>query len=101
MRQAQTAVGAPKVSEPTEASISTLEVSPMASVDELYRAGLAFSTGKGVEIDLIRAHQFFNLAALKGSISAKECRKELAGMMSTDEVAKAQRAAREWLAKAN
>jgi hypothetical protein len=40
---------------------------------------------------------WFNLAASRGSQPAKEWRRELAGMMSKDEIAKAQRAAREWL----
>ena len=40
---------------------------------------------------------WFNLAASRGSESAKECRRELADMMSRDLVAEAQRRAREWL----
>jgi hypothetical protein len=40
---------------------------------------------------------WFNLAAVRGSEAAKECRRELADQMSKDEVAQAQRAAREWL----
>jgi uncharacterized protein len=40
---------------------------------------------------------WFNLAAVRGSEAAKECRRELAEMLSKDEVAQALRAAREWL----
>jgi TPR repeat protein len=81
--------------------VASLEVGPDASVDELYRAGLAYSTGRGVGIDLIRAHQYFNLAASRGSEIAKACRKELADAMTPTEVKTAQRAAREWLSRAN
>ena len=34
--------------------------------DDLYRAGLAFATGTGTEINLIEAHKWFNLAAARG-----------------------------------
>lgn len=101
MAKAAMAVDAPKASETVVTAAENLELSAFATVDELYRAGLAFSIGKGVEVDLIRAHQYFNLAALKGSASARECRSELAGLMSAADLQKAQRAAREWLAKAN
>ena len=39
----------------------------------------------------------FNLAAMRGSVEAKVYRKELACEMASDEVAEAQRQAREWL----
>lgn len=65
--------------------------------DGLYKLGLVYSTGSGDEVDLVEAHKWFNLAALRGSDAAKECRKELADQMTTSEVAAAQRAAREWL----
>jgi len=63
--------------------------------ENLYKLGLIYSTGQGV--DLVQAHMWFNLAATRGSEAAKECRRELADMMSKDEIAQAQRAAREWL----
>lgn len=63
--------------------------------EDLYKLGLIYSTGQ--EIDLIQAHMWFNLAAARGSEAAKDCRRELSDMMSKDEIAQAQRAAREWL----
>ena len=45
--------------------------------------------------------KFFNLAATRGHREAKLCRQEMAEMMSSTEVLKAQRAAREWMKKAN
>ena len=63
--------------------------------DNLYKLGLIYSTGQ--ELDLVQAHMWFNLAAARGSDAAKECRRELADMMSRDDVAVAQKRAREWL----
>ena len=65
--------------------------------EELYQAGLVYATGLNVEIDLIAAHKWFNLAALRGSDEAKIQRAEMADMMSTDEVKQALQSAREWL----
>ena len=72
-----------------------------ASAEELYRVALAYSEGLDVAVDLVSAHKFFNLAATRGHREAKLCRQEMADMMSTAEIQKAQRAAREWIKKAN
>ncbi len=72
-----------------------------ASAEELYRVGLVYSTGSGVDLDYVLAHKFFNLAALRGYQDAKVSRKELSEYMSSDEIAEAQKAAREWLKLAN
>lgn len=69
-----------------------------SSCDALYDLGLIYSTGRGVEVDLVVAHKWFNLAAVRGSTAAKQCRAELALEMAPAEVAEAQRQAREWLA---
>ena len=65
--------------------------------DNLYKLGLIYSTGQGGAVDYVQAHMWFNLAASRGSDAAKECRRELADMMSRDDVAQAQKRAREWL----
>ena len=71
---------------------------PDASGDELFRMGLLYSTGQGgAPRDYVSAHMLFNLAAMRGSMEAKIYRKELSQEMASDEVAEAQRAAREWL----
>lgn len=71
---------------------------PDMSGDELFRLGLMYSTGQGgAPVDLISAHMIFNLAAMKGSVEAKIYRRELSQEMDRDEVAEAQRAARQWL----
>lgn len=72
---------------------------PQATGDELFRLGLLYSTGQGgAPLDYVSAHMLFNLAAMRGSVEAKLYRKELSQEMASEEVAEAQRAAREWLA---
>ncbi len=74
---------------------------PKSSGDELFRMGLLYSTGQGgAPLDYICAHMLFNLAALRGSIEAKVYRKEISQEMGVDDIAEAQRQAREWLARA-
>ena len=69
-------------------------------VKALYDLGIAYSTGSGgVDVDLIEAHKWFNLAALNGSLQAQECRADIAEEMSAREIAEAQRQARAWLAE--
>ena len=67
------------------------------AVDALFELGMMYSTGRDVEPDLITAHKWFNLAALRGNKAALEYRKELAHEMSQFDVAEAQRRAREWM----
>jgi TPR repeat protein len=63
----------------------------------LYQLGLCYSTGQGVELDLVRAHKYFNLAAMKGVAEARLWRAELAQQMTSNDIAEAQRLARLWL----
>jgi TPR repeat protein len=66
--------------------------------DELFRMGLLYSTGQGgAPLDYVSAHMLFNLAAMRGSVEAKLYRRELSREMDNEEVAEAQRAARNWL----
>jgi TPR repeat protein len=63
-----------------------------------YDLGIVYSTGaSGVEIDMIEAHKWFNLAAMWGSEAAQQCRADIAEDMTAREVAEAQRAARAFL----
>ena len=69
-------------------------------VQALYELGVAYSTGSGgVEVDLVEAHKWFNLAALNGDERSQECRAEIAEEMTAREIAEAQREARAWLAE--
>ncbi len=69
------------------------------AADALYRLGLIYSTGQGAPVDLVQAHMWFNLAALRGLPAAREQRKELADQMTEAQVAAALKAAREWMGR--
>ena len=62
--------------------------------------GVAFSTGSnGAACDLVEAHKWFNLAALRGHEEAPHCRADVSDEMTAREIAEAQRRARQWLAE--
>jgi TPR repeat protein len=67
------------------------------SGDMLFELGMMHSVGRDVPVDLIAAHKWFNLAAVKGNAEAIRLRREIANQMSDAEIAVAQRAARDWL----
>jgi uncharacterized protein len=67
--------------------------------ETLFELGIAYSTGsRGVEMDLIEAHKWFNLACAAGSIEAQDMRAEIADEMTAREIVEAQKMARAWLA---
>ncbi|HEX8446533.1 MAG TPA: hypothetical protein VF649_07960 [Sphingomonas sp.] len=67
-------------------------------IDAYFDLGMAYSSGTGgIEIDLVEAHKWFNLAALGGSRRGQECRAEIAEDMTAREIGNAQKAARAWL----
>jgi hypothetical protein len=65
--------------------------------DTLFDLGMRYSVGDSVPVDLISAHKWFNLAAIKGNADATRLRREIADQMSETEIAAAQRAARDWM----
>jgi TPR repeat protein len=68
-----------------------------AAGDMLFELGMMYSVGREAPVDLIAAHKWFNLAAVKGNADAVRLRREVANQMSEVEIATAQRAARDWL----
>jgi uncharacterized protein len=68
-----------------------------AAGDMLFELGMMYSVGRDAPVDLIAAHKWFNLAAVKGNAEAIRLRREIASQMSDAEIATAQRAARDWL----
>jgi uncharacterized protein len=70
----------------------------MLAGESLLSLGLMYSSGRSVEANLIEAHKWFNIAALRGSADAVGLRAEIAREMSRADVADAQRRARDWLA---
>ena len=78
--------------------VETVEVAPAGGMpDALFELGMTHSVGREGAIDLVAAHKWFNLSALRGNEEAKRYRMEIAGEMSKAEIAEAQRQAREWL----
>ncbi|KZL05814.1 hypothetical protein ACQU0X_09835 [Pseudovibrio ascidiaceicola] len=69
----------------------------ICEVESLLRRGLDAASGKAGACDLIEAHKWFNLAAMRGSTQAVRYRREVSQEMSNMEIAEAQRAARDWL----
>jgi TPR repeat protein len=68
-----------------------------ANADSFFELGMMYSIGRSVPADLVSAHKWFNIAALRGSKDAVRLRQEIAAQMSETEIAAAQRAARAWL----
>jgi len=69
----------------------------MLAGEALMSLGLMYSTGRSVEPDLVEAHKWFNIAALRGCSEAVALRSEVAREMSRADIADAQRRARDWL----
>ena len=77
---------------------SRLADAARGDMDACYDLGMVYSSGTaGIDIDLIEAHKWFNLAAVAGSEAAQACRSEIAEDMTAREIAEAKRAARAWL----
>jgi TPR repeat protein len=73
------------------------QVSPASSAETMFELGLLYCLGRGVEMDLVTAHKWFNIAAMRGCVAAKEYRTEICRDMTAKQIAEAQRSAREWI----
>ena len=72
-------------------------VDASAFPDVLFERGLYWASGRSGVVNLVAAHKWFNLAAVKGRADAIQMRREVAEMMSEVEIATAQREARTWM----
>jgi TPR repeat protein len=72
-------------------------ISGEVRADILCDMGLMYATGRDCPIDMVEAHKWLNIAAIKGSDRAAALRTELTSNMSKSELAKALRQAREWM----
>jgi len=72
-------------------------VEASAIPDLLFERGLYWASGRSGVVNLVAAHKWFNLAALKGRTDAIPMRREVAELMSDVEIATAQREARAWI----
>jgi TPR repeat protein len=79
-----------------DSNMAPLGAGPAAG-DVLFELGMMYSVGRDVPVDLVSAHKWFNLAAVRGNREAIRLRQEVAEQMSDGEIAAAQRAARDWL----
>lgn len=67
--------------------------------DAQYDLGVMYAHGQGVPQDYILAHMWFNLAAAQGNQDALKFRDIIAGIMTSAQIAEAQRLARDWKPK--
>lgn len=65
--------------------------------DVLFERGLYWASGRSGVVNLVAAHKWFNLAALKGRTEAVALRREIAAQMSESEIAAALSEARAWM----
>ena len=65
--------------------------------EDCFALGMSFSSGAGMAVDLVQAHKWFNISALRGHPDGAELRREIAAQMTDSEIGNAQRAARDWL----
>ena len=68
-----------------------------AQTDILLELGMMYASGRDCPIDLVAAHKWFNIAAIKGSERAAQLRAELSLAMTKADIARALREAREWM----
>ena len=78
-------------------SIECGALGAVASGAVYLQLGLMHAIGRTVPLDRVSAHKWFNLAAREGVAEAARLRRELALEMTSDEIAAAQRAARQHL----
>lgn len=67
------------------------------SEQNFFQIAVNYACGREVATDLIEAHKWFNIAALRGDAEAARRRQEIAAELSAAEISAAQRRAREWL----
>jgi TPR repeat protein len=65
--------------------------------DAYCNLGLIYATGKTGRVDMVAAHKWLNIAAIKGSERAVSLRADLTRKMHKADLAEALRAAREWM----
>jgi len=91
--QGRAVMGLLEMTEFTPAELGTAPV----TADTMFELGMMYASGREVPVDLITAHKWFNIAAMKGHGEAAQLRREVAAEMKDAEIGQAQRAARDWL----
>jgi TPR repeat protein len=82
-----------------DVAICDVEICAVESydVESCFARGIDYSSGREVEINMVEAHKWFNIAASRGHKEGVQMRREIAALMSDAEIGQAQRAARDWL----
>ncbi|MFK4824066.1 sel1 repeat family protein [Paenochrobactrum sp. BZR 588] len=63
----------------------------------LFEMGVMYATGRDCEINVVEAHKWLNIAAIRGHKQAADLRSQLARTMSKTELASALHEARKWM----
>jgi TPR repeat protein len=84
---------------PVAANPESAILGAMPGAEQFFKLGMMYSTGQSMPANLVSAHKWFNIAAMNGSRDAVRLRHEIAAEMSKDEIAAAQRDARDWVAR--
>lgn len=80
-----------------EFEIAALRAAEPTGAEDCFGLAMIYSAGAGVPVDLVQAHKWFNIAAMRGHQQAAQLRREISEQMSDAEIGCAQRAARDWL----
>ena len=83
--------------EITAANSIHVAVNEPTDAEGCFELGMVHSAGAGVPVDMVEAHKWFNIAAMRGHHDAARLRREIAEQMADAEIGRAQRAARDWL----
>ncbi len=97
IRPAQSAIGIWNITQngPLEEAVTFLTAAAEAGDPPAqHQLGLLFISGQGVEQDYVQAHKWLNIAAASGSSAAADKRAVVVDLMTAEQVAKAQTAAR-------
>ena len=82
----------------SEHSTGTIGATFTPSADVLFQMGMLCASGRDGTVDLVAAHMYLNLADRGGAEDAAYHRQQIAEQMTKLELAKALRAARDWIA---
>jgi len=93
----QDRTGIEKMASSSIRDIDNDSVRNAGDADVLFRLGMMYVEGRDCERDLVAAHKWFNIAAIRGSGLAARARAELTENMSKLELARALREARTWM----
>lgn len=79
--------------------MQNVELAQNSGEIDFIKLGVDHACGHNAALDLVAAHMWFNIAAMRGNRDAARRRAELAEEMTAAEIAEAQKRARETLAK--